>query len=155
MYVSEDDKQTANSVHAFHRQLTADSNKMVLDLSINAMKTPGLAAAGGIAATLGFYSANYARLGDLVAVLNSILFWLFLALLFTVITSGLAYLTQWAFTISAVKLEQIDEHPFINETSHSKRFSLIGRVLQLICIILVFFSYMALFYAGYQFLKLV
>ncbi|ESX51343.1 hypothetical protein NLY43_18990 [Mesorhizobium sp. C416B] len=72
----------------------------VQTFSSDAMKAPALVSAAGVAAALGFYSANYDRLSqspENLQTFNSILFWLFASLLFIVCAPGFAYFSQIAY----------------------------------------------------------
>jgi hypothetical protein len=53
------------------QQIFADQIKV---FSLASMRAPALAAAGGIAMALGFYSANYSRISDADQILGAILF---------------------------------------------------------------------------------
>lgn len=83
--------------------MIANTSSQVLSFSNGAMRAPALVAAGGVAAALGFYSANYARLAahpEALIAFNTVLYWLFASLLLTVVAPGLAYFGQICFSES-------------------------------------------------------
>lgn len=130
----------------------------VLSYSNAAMKAPALASAGGIAALLGFYSANYTRLSakpEILTTLNDILFWLFLSLLLTVIAPGLSYFNQTAYVSSLARETYHYEHPYIRDTKSSKLYERVGNLMRVLAILVVIGSMGCLMRGGYLFLKIV
>lgn len=128
----------------------------VLSYSNAAMKAPALASVGGIAALLGFYSANYTRFvdkQDVLTTFNSILFWLLLSVLFTVIAPGLAYLNQLAYLSSLAEETHHYDRPFVRDTKKSKKYERIGDVLRFLSVFIVLASIGSLMRGGYLFLQ--
>lgn len=122
------------------------------------MKAPGLVAAAGVAAALGFYSANYSRMSvhpENLESFNGILFWLFASLLLTVCAPGFAYLSQIAYTHSIYAEEYSYEHPFTVNTAKSKRFGLVGDGFRWFAVLLVVLSIICLIRGGMLFLLIV
>ncbi|MES0098513.1 hypothetical protein [Mesorhizobium sp. M0019] len=126
--------------------------------SSDAMKAPGLVAAAGVAAALGFYSANYSRLSaspDNLETFNSILFWLFASLLLTVCAPGFAYFSQIAY-MRAVYAEKYGyEYPYTEHTAGSKRFTLVGDAFRWASVLLIALSILCLIRGGILFLHIV
>ncbi len=133
-------------------------NKQVEAFSLLGMKAPALVAAGGVAAALGFYSANYARLKPDPANLenfNSVLMWLFLGLLLTVAAPGMAYFSQIAYVTSLTKKDYIWEHPFVSETRGSRIFEKVGDACRWTAVALTLGSIISIGLGGISFLSLI
>lgn len=129
----------------------------VLSYSNASMKAPALASVGGIAALLGFYSANYKRFSDQPDVLlnfNSILFWLLLSVMFTVIAPGLAYFSQFFYTFSLEEETYHYDRPFVRDTKKSKCYERIGNIFRILTVLVVLSSICCLIRGGYIFLLL-
>lgn len=115
-------------------------NRQVEAFSIAAMRAPALVAAGGVAASLGFYSANYDRLVGKVEALrnfNESLSWIFCGLLLTILAPGFAYFSQLAYVDSLGSNKHTWEHPFSIETPRSRIAQRIGDVCRWICVVVV------------------
>lgn len=75
-----------------------------------------LTCAGGIAAVLGFYSANYLRLSQSPAsmtVLNGILGTLFIGMLLTLVAAGFAYFSQMSYAQAVFTRIRSYEFPYV------------------------------------------
>ncbi|MBZ9603942.1 hypothetical protein [Phyllobacterium chamaecytisi] len=130
----------------------------VLSFSNAGMKAPALAAVGGVAALLGFYTANYAKLSQDPANLqtfNSILFWLFLALLFTVMAPGLAYFGQLAYSDAVANEEHSYERPFVRDTKRSIWMNRIGNFFRWFATFVTLAAIICLAIGGWMFLRLI
>ncbi|MGW6778317.1 hypothetical protein ACWF50_09725 [Brucella pseudogrignonensis] len=150
--------EAAERAHVRRLDAWSKHSDHVLSYSNAAMKAPALASVGGIAALLGFYSANYSRLSanpEILTTLNDILFWLFLSLLLTVIAPGLSYFNQIAYVSSLAKETYHYEHPYIRDTKASKRYERVGDVMRVIAILVVIGSIACLMRGGYLFLQIV
>ncbi len=126
--------------------------------SADAMKAPALVAVGGIAAALGFYSANYSRLtaqADGLAIFNDILSWLLLGLLIIVVAPASAYLSQLAYSAMILAQRKDWEHPFVHDTPKSNSYRFLGDVFRWLTVALVAASIICLIRGGYLFLRLV
>lgn len=78
-----------------HRQFLSENNNHMVEMAGLAMKAPALVAAGSIAALLAFYSANWKYLFHFeasISTFNSVLTYLFLSLIFSMIAPCFAYL---------------------------------------------------------------
>lgn len=148
----------AERAHDNHAKSMTDLFESVISFSNSAMRAPALASAGGIAATLGFYSANYSRLaGNQIALteFNAILFWLFLSLLATITAPGLAYFTQCFYAWSLTGHIQVWEHPYVLPTRKSKIQNAIGITLHILTVLTVISSIIFMMVGGLRFLDLV
>ena len=133
-------------------------NRQIEVFSIAAMRGPALVAAGGVAASLGFYSANYSRLVDKPTALllfNDTLTWLFAGLLLTLLAPGLAYFSQIAYLDSVAEHRHTWDHPYVTAGRRSKIGERIGDVLRWSCVLFVLASIAAVGVGGAKFLKLV
>ncbi len=146
----------AHIAHEAHRKTMADHLGLVGGFSNAAMRAPGIAAAGAIAALLGFFSANYRVISGTVGLIyfNQSLLWFAFSVLLTVLAPGLAYFAQYAFLWALGEHKFNWERPFIAETSVSKRYQAIGNVFQVLAIIAVLGSIALLVFGGLRFLKL-
>jgi len=126
--------------------------------AVDGMKAPALVAAAGVAAVLGFYSANYQRLSETagkLAIFNDILFWLFLSLLMTVCAPGLAYFSQIAY-VRAIYSESFEHGSgFTVETKASKRWEAVGDFFRWGTVTFIACSILFLCIGGFRFLALV
>ncbi|MER9758480.1 hypothetical protein [Mesorhizobium sp. M0138] len=130
----------------------------VQTFSSDAMKAPALVSAAGVAAALGFYSANYDRLSqspENLQTFNSILFWLFASLLFIVCAPGFAYFSQIAYGAAIYAENYQYEHPFTVETAKSKRLRWVGDLFRWLAVVLVVTSIACLIRGGSLFLRIV
>lgn len=131
--------------------------KQIESFSLAAMKAPSLAAAGGIAAVLGFYSANYDRLSVIESKLddfNSILLWWSLALLISIVLPGLSYLGQMSYVDRlSEQIYDSDAREFA-DNDVSKRHLFIGDFFRVFAMFLMCVSYIFLVLGGYHFYKL-
>jgi hypothetical protein len=86
---------------------------------------------------------------------NTILFWLLLSLLFTVIAPGLAYFSQIAYQSAIEKEEYHWDRPFIRPTRRSTAFGLIGDGCRWAAVLAVLAAIGCLIIGGIRFLQLV
>ncbi|MCH4560324.1 hypothetical protein [Mesorhizobium jarvisii] len=162
--MAESEKEHADRIRLAERSHAArrDDIKLLIPqiqaYAVDGMKAPGLAAAAGVAAALGYYSANYTRLSanpENLITFNAILFWLFASLLFTVIAPGMAYFSQISYATSWTYEKYNYEHPFVHDTAKSLRFARIGHAFRWVTIAIVFGSIACIARAGYLFLRVV
>ncbi|RUU97859.1 hypothetical protein EOB36_25495 [Mesorhizobium sp. M6A.T.Cr.TU.017.01.1.1] len=162
--MSETDKQfefrldAAKRAHDRANEYRKLTTNQIQAFSVEAMKAPALVAAGGIAAALGFYSANYSRLSQNpqhLANFNSILLWLFLGLLSTMAAPAFAYLSQLAYAEEGGKEKHDYEHPFVHETPQSRRYRIAGHCLRLVAVGFWLAAMGCLIRGGYLFLRIV
>jgi hypothetical protein len=150
--------RTAERAHDRDAKHTEIISKQIEAFSIAAMRAPALVAAGGVAASLGFYSANYSRLlgkTDALSLFNDSLAWMLGGLLLTLLAPGLAYFSQLAY-LDAVSNHLHDwEHPFIHETKRSKIADRIGDGFRWACVIVVLLAIACVAVGGVKFLHLV
>lgn len=143
-------REDALKAHESHNKNFADTFNMVAGFSNAAMKAPAIAAAGGIAALLGFFSANAVRVqatSEAIISFNFALAWFFASVFCCVLAPSGAYLSQGLFVWSLGAKTQHWEHPFVRETKKSRLFSRIGICIQIATIFLVLLS-MAFLLAG-------
>jgi hypothetical protein len=130
----------------------------ILALSTMAMRAPALVAAGGIAAALGFYSANYGKLMGTVGALdvfNHALYWLFLGLLMTLIAPGCAYFSQIAY-VAVLRGNGLHwHHPFVRGTPKTEFLRRIGDTFRWLAVLVTAASIIFIVIGGVTFLKLV
>lgn len=132
--------------------------KQIEAFSTAAMKAPALVAAGGVAAGLGFYSANFARLSpkpEAVALFNESLSWMLVGLLFTLISPGLAYFSQLAYSDSVMHREHHFFPPYSRNSKRSKIGQVIGDVCRWACVLSVALAVVSVAGGGLKFLDLV
>ncbi len=141
-------------VHAIHQDQHDRILNAIEAFSLASMRAPALASAGGIAAALGFFSANFSRYQDNLEVFDNILFWLFLALFLSVVAPGGAYLSQYAYSLSMTKEKQDWKYPYVHPTDLSKRYRRIGYVFHGCTIAVILASYCAIGWGGLIFLSL-
>ncbi|MGL4487941.1 MAG: hypothetical protein ACRCU5_00665 [Rhizobiaceae bacterium] len=125
--------------------------------SIAAMRAPGLAAAGGIAAALGFFSANYSVLKHTTGateLFNAMIGWFFLALIFAVLAPGAAYFSQLAYQDSLQRRTKTYEHPFVTTTKGSDMAEQVGNFFRWFTVIVNLGAIVAICFGGYKFWKL-
>jgi hypothetical protein len=148
----------AGSTHAARRDDIKLIMQQIQAYAVDGMKAPGFAAAAGVAAALGFYSANYARLSqnpENLLIFNAILSWLFISLFFTVIAPGLAYFSQLSYGKSWSQERYDFNHPFVHDTPKLILFERIGNVFRWMTVAVVCGSIACIGRAGYLFLGLV
>lgn len=122
------------------------------------VKTPVLVAAGGIAAVLGFYSANYTNLSinsQNLATFNLILVWLFTSLVFGMLAPCAGYFSQLYFAIARSPKAIRYSKPYIVWDDKKDRHNTIGRFFRWVCIIFVASSIVCIITAGWFFLTLI
>ncbi|TIV73131.1 MAG: hypothetical protein E5V89_01885 [Mesorhizobium sp.] len=150
--------QAAERAHDARRTALNNVSSEVLSFSNSAKRSPALVAAGGVAAALGFCSANYTRLSahpEALTTFNMVLYWLFASLLLTVMAPGLAYFAQACFAESLAAETYEWEQPFIRDTTASIRWSRAGAVFRWAAIFFVVGSMICLAIGGVAFLSLV
>lgn len=150
--------RSAEREHDARRKSIESTGNQVLSFANAAMRAPALVAAGGVAAALGFYSANFSRLAsdpDNLTTFNRILFWLLMSLLLTVLAPGLAYFSQIFFAEAQSKEQYYWEHPFVRETAASRRWNAAAHLTRAVTIALVLASIVCLAVGGFMFLRLV
>ncbi|MGO7089516.1 hypothetical protein AB9E14_23860 [Rhizobium leguminosarum] len=146
----------AHIAHEIHHKSVSEHMAVVGTFSNAAMKAPALAAAGAIAALLGFFSANYRAIAGTTgqSFFNEALILFGSSVLLTVLAPGLAYFSQLAFLWSLGRDDLRWERPFVTETAASKRLYFVGTVFQVLAIIVVLGSIGLLVGGGWRFLLL-
>jgi hypothetical protein len=142
----------------FEESYVEQHNKQVVDFAILGIRTIALTAAGGIAASLGFYSANYARLAEKPANLtnlNAVLACMFSALLCVLFCCLTAYFSQLCYVASLRERERHYQFPYVRVTDRSKKWSSFGDAWRIGAIILAILATTLLCVAGLSFLSLV
>ncbi|NKL20899.1 hypothetical protein [Rhizobium leguminosarum] len=146
----------AHIAHEAHRKTLSEHMGVVGTFSNSAMRAPAIAAAGGIAALLGFFSANYRAIAGTAGqtFFNEALILFGSSVLLTVLAPGLAYFSQLSFLWSIGKDELHWERPFVRETGASKRLYYVGSAFQILAIVIVLASIALLVGGGWKFLSL-
>lgn len=121
------------------------------------IKTLGLTSAGGIAAVLGFYSANYERLSATPYALNAVnklLAMLFLSMLCTLLCCLFGYFSQVFFAHTVFSRTRHWEHPYVKDGDTTPRYLLYGNIIRTAAIIAAVFATIFLCIAGFDFLAI-
>ncbi|MCO6177880.1 hypothetical protein [Ciceribacter sp. RN22] len=149
---------SAERAHDWQQKGMEQHHRQIEAFALLGMKSPALVAAGGVAAALGFYSANYARLtadASNLTDFNSVLFWLFLGLLMTIAAPGLAYFSQLSYAASIAEKTFCWHHPFVDDTPRSRLYKKTGDVCRWSAVVLTTGSIASICLGGYHFLHLV
>jgi hypothetical protein len=150
--------RAAEREHDSLRKAAETHNSQIEVFSIAAMRAPALAAAGGIAAALGFYSANHVQISGNAAATNEfgqILVWLLSALLLTIVAPGLAYFSQLAYAYAASSQTYTWEHPYVRNEKLFKPAKLIGDISRWACVLFVLASVICTAMGGISLLRLI
>lgn len=145
----EHDRQDA-SIESHNSQLEA--------FALQGIRTLSLTSAGGVAAVLGFYSANYERLAQTPYALNSVnklLAMLFVAMLATLLTCLFGYFSQIYFAEAVSSRVRYWQHPYVKAGDKTDRQMLMGNITRTLAIISAFFAALCLLVAGMDFLNIV
>jgi hypothetical protein len=143
--------------HEVHRDGLKTATDFVPQLSLNAMKAPALASAGGIAALLGFFSANARTLSGTSGIdfFSTALIYFFFSVLCSVVTPALAYLAQYSYMLNWGTYTLHWERPFVRDKPFSTKFwAYLGTFFHLLAVILVCASIVLLMLGGWAFYKL-
>jgi len=150
--------ELAHEAHEVERELAASHRKQAEAFGLMTIRSIGFVSAGGIAAVLGFFSANYARLiaipGSLET-LNAILATLFVALLLGLGASGAGYWSQTLYAEGKWQQSFNMDRPFVHVTAASKRRFLFGTIFRWASIAFSAAGIAVLVVAGVVFLQLV
>ncbi|KAB2700033.1 hypothetical protein F9K79_03740 [Ochrobactrum sp. Kaboul] len=136
----------------------SENNKHMADFAALALKSPALVAAGGIAALLAFYSANWKALNIIagsVETFNTILSYLFLSLVLSMFAPCLAYLCTWLMGGAAANRKYTYSHPYVHPTISSRICGIASEVVRWITIAVLFSAIILICMAGLEFLKFV
>lgn len=146
----------AHIAHEAHRKSMADNLSLVGSFSTAAMRAPALAAAGSIAALLGFFSANYRSIAGTVGQhhFNEALILFSSSALCSVIAPAFAYFSQLAFLWAMGSNEFSWQRPFVSETRKSRLLNGIGISIQVFTILVVLAAISLLVIGGLSFFKL-
>lgn len=137
----------------------AENHKGQLEaFALQGIRTLGLTSAGGVAAVLGFYSANYARLSETpyaLSSVNKLLGMLFLAMLATLLTCLFGYFSQVFFAAAVHSRVRHWDHPYIKAGPKTERYILYGNITRTLAIVASLFAAICLLMAGLDFLVIV
>lgn len=150
--------ELAKRAHEVERDHAAAHWKQAEAFSLLTLRSIGLVSAGGIAAVLGFFSANYQRLVDIpgsIDRLNGILGGLFVALLLGLLSAGAGYWSQTLYAKAKWDLTFSTTRPFITETKASKLETLIGSIFRWCSIVFAVAAIVVLMVAGWLFLGVI
>ena len=111
-----------------------------------AMRAPAIAGASGIAAMLATLAATpREQIGsDAVSYAQSTLWWLFLTVLLSVVSPGLAYVTQVCFARDADKRVKNNVAPYWHRNRASQRWRRAGICFQVMIMLFIGVSYASL-----------
>jgi hypothetical protein len=126
--------------------------------ALQGIKTLGLTSAGGIAAVLGFYSANYTRLSQTPHALdavNKLLWHVVFVDAATLLCCLAGYFSQVFFTQTMFSRTRTYEHPYVQDGEKTDRYTLFGNIARTAAIIAALFSTLCLCIAGFDFLNIV
>ncbi|TWF57365.1 hypothetical protein [Neorhizobium alkalisoli] len=139
-----------------HRKTISDSFALVGSFATTAMRAPAIAAGAGIAALLGFFSANRGALAGTegIAFFNHALSYFCGSIALSVICSGIAYLSQLLVTNSLQSYTFNYDSPFVLETRRRKLLNGFGAVFQISAILLGLASIGLLVCGGWFFMML-
>ena len=107
--------------------------KQVEAFAILTLRSLVIVAIGGIAASLGFYSANYVHLVALpgaLAALNQLLVYLFVSLILTLLSSACGYFSQIGFAAVLSAYDRTYTYPFVTPNKKSKRYLVWGQIFR-------------------------
>lgn len=154
------DEQIRLAQRAFdaHGSFYSQVNGHMLELSMLAMKAPALVAAGGIAALLAFYSANWKALNEIegsVATFNSILFYMFISLVCSMIAPALAYFCTASIGSARYSEKFSYEWPYISKTRATQIYDVIAEILRWLAVIAVLGSIVCICIGGWKFLDFI
>lgn len=146
----------AHIAHEAHRKTMSEHMAVVGTFSNAAMRAPAIAAAGAIAALLGFFSANYKAVAGTAgqSFFNESLLAFGASVLLTVLAPGLAYFSQLSFLWSLGSEEFSGERPYVSPTRKAAIYNGIGIAFQVIAIFVVLSSIFLLVIGGWRFLLL-
>ncbi|TCA02771.1 hypothetical protein [Rhizobium leguminosarum] len=146
----------AHIAHEIHHKSMSEHMAVVGTFSNAAMRAPAIAAAGAIAALLGFFSANYRAIAGTsgLSFFNEALILFGSSVLLTVLAPGLAYFSQLSFLWSLGRDQLRWERPFVQETGASKRLFFVGTLFQVLAIAVILGSIGLLIGGGWRFLLL-
>lgn len=150
-------EDAARLAHAHENKALELETNMVPGFASAAMRAPAIAAAGGIAAILGFYSANAEAIAAAARtrMFNDALMWFFISVLACVLAPSTAYFSQTFFSHGrSAKTHHLDERPFVRDTRKSKTLRGLGIAFQVLSVVLVAGSIGALIAGGWMFLQL-
>jgi len=146
--------ENARLAHAASNKSMETETSMVASFGNAAMRAPALAAPGGIAAILGFFSANAGILRGTIAVeaFNSALLWFFASIFSCVLAPGFAYFSQAFFVWFKGAQSHHFDRPFVRSTRKSRWFLYIGVGFQIGAICLTTLSIITLVIGGIAFM---
>lgn len=148
--------EQARIAHDSHRKGMSDTFSAITSFANAAMRTPGIAAAGGIAGMLGFFAANSAAIKGTAAAaaFNAGMLWFFGSIFLCVLAPGMAWFSQGFFYRALGAHEFANQHPYTRKTVLSNRWFIAGRCAQVATVVVVFLSIGCLFLGAYKFLSM-
>ncbi|MGU3401612.1 hypothetical protein ACLBWS_18085 [Brucellaceae bacterium D45D] len=141
-----------------HRGFISDTNGHMVEMAGLAIKAPALVAAGGIAALLAFYSANWkdiSKLSASIETFNTIIYYLFLSLIFSMLAPCFAYFCTYFIAASASNQKYSYQHPYVHSNRKSKSYRLISEFFRFLTIACVLVSIILIILSGQTFLDFV
>ncbi len=141
-----------------HRNFISENNGHMVEMATLAIKAPALVAAGGIAALLAFYSANWkdiSKLSASIETFNTIIYYLFLSLIFSMVAPCLAYFCTLFIGTSAFNEKYTYKHPYVHSNRKSKTYRVISEIFRFLTIICVLTSIILIIISGRTFLDFV
>lgn len=150
-------REAARLAHSLENKALEAEKAMIPGFANAAMRAPAIAAAGGIAAILGFYSANAEAIATeaRTQLFNDALMWFFVSVLACVVAPSTAYFSQTFFAHGRpAKTHHLDEQPYVRDTGKSKALRGFGVAFQVMSVALVAGSIASLIAGGFLFLQL-
>lgn len=135
------DYELARHAHDTRTHDIIESDKFSVSFAHAAIRAPGIAGAASLAGLLGFVTANYDRIESQLPALTDGLRNFAIAVLCSVVASGIAYLAQSAITERMHKHTKTWEHPWVHNTASHKKWVAISESLKWIGVLLIFASY--------------
>lgn len=149
-------REDAKAAHEYNLKNVSENFTLVGSFSNAAMRAPALAAAGGIAGILGFFSANKNAMTGTegVALFNAALFYFCVSVLLCVLAPAAAYLSQTCYTYWAGTHSHHWDHPYVRETPRAMKWRNAGIAFQVISMGIVIGSMSSLVMGGWYFMAL-
>lgn len=138
------DYELARHAHNARNHDIEESDRFTVSFAHAAIRAPGIAGAASLAGLLSFVTANYDRIGPQLGALTEGLQNFAIAVLCSVVASGIAFLTQTALSMRMLQHTKTWEHPWVHSIPAEKKWVWISEGLRLIGIAVIITSYVYL-----------
>jgi hypothetical protein len=146
--------EEGKAAHLRHNASLQKHFDLISPIAIAAIRAPAFAAVGGIIASLGYYSVNYARLNSSAEQIQSAIFWFFIAIFLSVLAPGLTYVSRYAQTQAMAEQDLDFTNPYVHDNRRSKHLGRLGQLCHLAGVASILASYAALILGGAMFLQM-